>query len=528
MSWLCRSSNFCLLLLCFLSIILGGSGLKRIGGGDGGGAADELDNFQVVDDAFHSIAGGILPASENEVIHSGDGQKLSRAFRAVASDRSNHDAGSYYHAVSPSGLSTIGFVHYTFESSRTKYKGESFQSLLSCRCVSPACNYSIAAIPVIVSRPGMSNRRSCIYMRQKKQRKLVRCLAPLLNISRVSRSVDVKQLSPILRLAEVWNYAVGNDLGVWNARGIRNTSLEISENDFEKLPFADIEDINISAKPVRSDIEDINYSNIELVAENGPRYNSTNDPCVETMGFALAAGAWKGGELDRNSIASANEGFVEEPPDLLRDIELSFVIAATLIGLAAAAKLLYARSHQEQTGGESLYALFIAFCIYLLESLILYTTYALTYASYKWRGVFSHVDAVLAAFRGSKGDQFDATGSVFVLVVSLGTARFRVTKIALVTALMVLATLVFLVSVLLYAKSEWRRWVQFVSALWNSIVICFRVRRAAHDDSDEDVPGVHPSRLGTLSFWLLSSKNMSQGVITNSLEQPTLRQVRSV
>ena len=342
----------------------------------------------------------------------------------------------------------------------------------------------------------MPIRRSCIYMRQKKQKKLVRCLAPLLNITEIPRSANAAQVSPILGLAGVWNHAVRNGLKVWNARGIRNASLEISENDFEKLPFADIRGINVSAKPVQSDIEDIHYSNIELVAENGPQYNPKNDPCAETMGFALAAGAWRGGELDLNSIGALRENFVEEPPDLLRDIEVTLVIAATLIVLGAATRVLHSRSREEQTGGESLYALFAAICIYFLESVILYATHALTHASYKWREVFSHVDAALAAFRRSEGDQFDATDSVFILVVSLGSVRYRDTKFALV----VLATLVFLIIVLSYARCEWRKWVRFFCALWKSVGFCFRSRRAGHNDTDEEAPDVHPSSFSKLSF----------------------------
>ena len=520
-----RSRSKTLALLCFLAVVAAGSGLERIGGGHGGGAADKLEDLQVIDDAFHSILGGVLPVSKNQVIHSGDGQKLSRAFRAIANSRCKPDKNGSC-AVSPSGLSTSGFVHYTFDSPQANIKGESFQSLLSCRCASSACNSSIAAIPVVVKGDlGKSNRRSCMYMKQEKQNKLVRCLAPLLNITKVSASSDIDQVSPLLHLKEVWTYAVGNALGNWKARGIRNTSLLISEEEFRSLPPVNVSATEIHAKPAPSDVDDIGYHNIELVRDAESLLNPENDPCSKTMDFAMRVAAWKGGEHDRDSIGRNAEDFAEQPPQVLKSIELAFISAATLIGIGSAAKILLDRSQREQTGSESIFGFFIAVCVYLVEALILYATYALTYKAFEWRGAFSHVDAVLVAFRSAGGAEFDATDSVFVLIVSLGSAAYRETKLTHMTSLMILATTMFLITVISYAEHEWRRWVSYFADLWERLEGAAGSKHGNDKASDVDSSTFRTLR-SWLCFWFMSQRSSSRSIDQSIAEKAIERSLR--
>ena len=508
----CGRSNL-RVLLYILATLLGAWCWELYITGDDEGAEDVLNPLQYVDDGIHSIVGGDLPVLQNQVMHNGDGEKLSRSFRLWAHKRCKPDK-NHLCAVSPEGLSTVGLVHYTFNSSRTQRKGEALQSLLACRCLSSACNYSIAAVPVVIQSNGNSKRRSCLYMRLKKgKRSVLRCLAPLLNVTKRPRSPNIDKELPILALRDAWDFAINHSLSSWKAHGVRDVSLRMSEEEFRSFPSENIRAINVTVKPECSDVDDINPSDIELVADQSSLSSPEKDPCSERMKFAMEGAAWKGGEHDRTNIGENDADYPEQQPEVLSDIELAFVAAATVIGLATAAKLLYSKSQRDQTGAESVCVLFMALFVYLLEALLLYTSYAVAYKSFTWRGAFSNVDAALAAHRNSTNARFNATDSVFVLVVSSGSTMYQNPKHTEMAVLMAIASFVFLVTVVSYAKHEWKNWMQLFAGFRGHLPLCTgRVRNDQINDNGQNATYTKSTRLHALLLRLLVSKNEAQNL----------------
>lgn len=278
-------------------------------------------------------------------------------------------------------------------------------------------------------------------------------LVPLLNITEIS----TKELGKFA-LQEVdksFNFSVRNDAIFWYASGSRGVLRTISSAKYSLLPKFNISSIDTDRIPEESDLLGFAYGHYEIVRRETPE-NDSNDPCGEAMTRALKAASWRAGEQDKISTGLSDSDFLDRPPPLLRNIELSFVIAATILALCTAGKLLYIRAKMKQTLYNSLYVLLVAMGYYVIEALVLYNTYKVALDSFTSSGLFAHLDGSMSAYKASDGADWDAKGSIFILVSVVGSAQFRKTSHALMAFIMVVATLIFLASIGLYLLNQWK------------------------------------------------------------------------
>ena len=366
--------------------------------GEREGPSEDLNPFQVMDDAIGSDLelSTHIPVVKNTIVQSGGSAKLTRAFQALAEGRCSPDRRNAC-LIAPDGLSTIGLVNYTFEHEAPNLKGGSFQSLLSCRCLTKACNYSIAAVPVVVKDESEDREfRTCLYPRKRgKDQSIVRCITVLLNITKIRRDQMGSLDFPLLNAPKKFNFSLENNEVSWMANGSRGVGYAISSDEYLSLDMIDVRDINTHEPASRSDLFDPDDDIFDFVRSA----TLEDDPCNDTIRYAHAGGAWRGGQQDSSSIGLEDSDFSGSFPEILRDTDIAFVVAASLVALVTAARLLYDHHDEEVNYLKSIYVLLIALSIYALEALALFISFSMTRNSVKWDGVFTHLDATLAVHR---------------------------------------------------------------------------------------------------------------------------------
>lgn len=425
-----RRTNAWFLLLClfygFVSSTCYTSGSPIIDISEEGelnGAADNLTDLQVLEDRIGSEMelSAHLPVQKFQVIHASASGKLSRAFRNYIVNHRKLSARTKY-VIAPSGWSTVGLVEYMFDNPESNTRGSSYQTLLLCRCLTKACNFSISAVPVAIvsdNKPNVEVGRSCLYLMHRSSKRISRCVNALLNFTSVE-DAEAPLDAPLLSgRAKSFRFAVDNPLVKWKAQGVRGAGYTTSLNNFTSLLRYNLKSINITRLLTAEDL--LPASGAYQFVRSTEKLNT--GPCSETITFASEGGAWNGGQSDPVAVGLIDELFTKLKPEIFRVPEIMLIVAATVIAQGAIMKILYSQGFTKRTW----YVLVTTFCIYVVESVVVYITYAKTVVAFRWRGHFLSLEGILAVHRASQKNQWDATDSMIVLNAIVGTARYRKT-----------------------------------------------------------------------------------------------------
>lgn len=432
--------------------------------GDNEGASAEVSDLQLLEDRLGSEMefSAHLPVKKYQVLHASDSGKLSRAFRNVASKRKCANSfdggrGAKLCAVTPDGYSSVGFVKFDFHNPMGNLKGESYQTQISCRCLTKACNVSIAAMPAEIVDPNKPNEEPlhrCLYIRRKGTDRLARCITALLNFTRVPR-YELPDVFPLMNASKAFTFVVNTSQIYWKAEGTRGATYTVSKDYWDDLEFAPFQNrtmIDTSIGPSNKDMV-ISWEDYELVRSDEPE---ENDPCVMTRKFASLAGAWNGGQIDPHAIGLKHEDLSVEKPEILRKTELYFIFAASLLAHGTTFKILHNHHDRNQSLRADVYILLVSLAVFFVEGIVLYVMYGQTLTAYMWQGEFYALDGALAVHKSSDMLEWDATDSMMILNALIGTATYLHVYHSLMIVLVFISSVMILASFVYYVRARIR------------------------------------------------------------------------